>query len=283
MNRLWIRFFTAERTVAWVIILNAITLFLLSFNEWQDVMLLEAIDAACLVYFLMEAVLKIKLQGWERYWGDGWNRFDFVILIFTIPSLLLLFRTEFLNLGIIFVFRIVRVLRFFKFIRFIPDIHELAAGIKRAFKASIFVVLAFFSFSFIISLISCRLFQDIAPHMFGDPVSSFYQIFKVFTIEGWYEIPEQIIRYGRLGEVESFFTKLYFILIVMAGGMFGLSIVNAIFVEEMVRDNNDELEAQVTRIERKLDELIDQQRQKADELDSNPAETAESLEKKGDI
>ncbi|MFK7921307.1 MAG: ion transporter, partial [Bacteroidia bacterium] len=158
----------------------------------------------------------------------------------------------------VFVFRVIRVARFVKFFRFIPNLDELVAGIKRAFKASVFVIIAFIVFGFIISLISCRLFKDIAPDMFGNPIASFYSIFKVFTIEGWYEVPERMVRFARLGTTEAFFIKLYFILIVGTGGLFGLSIVNAIFVEEMVRDNNDKLESDVKSLHTKVDLLLEQ-------------------------
>jgi voltage-gated sodium channel len=253
----WVRFFTDDRYVGVVIAFNALILFLLSFRELEGNLILGAIDAVFLFYFLIEAILKIRILGWKGYMSSAWNRFEFLIVLASIPSLLLLFKANFSDIAFIFVFRIVRMLRFLKFIRFIPNLGELVAGVRRAFKASVFVLLAFFVYSFIISLISCRLYQHIAPELFGDPIRSFYQTFKVFTIEGWYEVPEQIIAQADLGESSSFATKFYFILIVISGGLFGLSIVNAIFVEEMVRDNNDELYLKVEDIQRKLDTLLE--------------------------
>ncbi|GAB4429022.1 MAG: hypothetical protein OHK0039_47630 [Bacteroidia bacterium] len=250
------RLFTHDPYVALVISLNAVVLCLLSFKALENNLLLEGLDVALLLYFLFEAVFKIRQQSWRVYIASGWNRFDFLIVLLTIPSVMLLFRASLSNFAFVFLFRIIRVLRFFKFLKFIPNIGELVAGVQRAFKASVFVLLAFFLYSFVVSLISCRLFQTASPDLFGDPVTSFYNIFKVFTIEGWYEIPEQVIADGQMAGAALFFTKLYFILIVLSGGLFGLSIVNAIFVEEMVRDNNDLLEARVLEIDRKLDQLL---------------------------
>jgi voltage-gated sodium channel len=45
---------------------------------------------------------------------------------------------------------------------------------------------------------------------------------------------------------------------VICGGIFGLSIVNAIFVDEMMSDNNRELENRITRLENKIELLIDE-------------------------
>jgi voltage-gated sodium channel len=251
-----IQFFTHDRPVGVVISLNALVLFLLSFPDLAHQHWLGMLDALFLFYFMIEAFTKIRLLGWQEYRASGWNRFDFLILILSIPSVVLLFQTQESNYTFIFVFRIIRVIRFFKFIRFIPNIQELIAGIQRAFKASVFVLLAFFVYSFIISLISCRLFQAYAPNLFGDPVTSFYHIFRVFTIEGWYEIPEEVIRESGMVGASSFLTRFYFIVIVISGGLFGLSIVNAIFVEEMVRDNNDDIVDKILEMERKIDQLL---------------------------
>ena len=250
-------FFTDEKIVAIVISLNAIVLFLLSFDHIHDdpawANPLSWLDNVFVVYFLLEAILKIRDLGWKKYIKDNWNRFDFAIVILSLPSLILMFDSTSQDFSTIFVFRIIRIARFFKFIRFIPNIEELLAGIQRAFRASIFVLIAFTIFTFVVSLISCRLFKEAAPQYFDDPIISFYSIFKIFTIEGWYEIPDTIAaarpEYG-------FFIISYFIIILVIGGLFGLSIVNAIFVEEMVRDNEDDLREQVTLVDKKLNLLL---------------------------
>ena len=79
-------------------------------------------------------------------------------------------------------------------------------------------------------------------------------MFKVFTIEGWFEIPDDVTQ--NLSPVSAFFTNVYFIFIVMSGGIFGLSLVNSIFVDAMVSDNNDSLENKIQSLEEKIDLLI---------------------------
>jgi voltage-gated sodium channel len=261
------RFFVEDRYISIVITINAAVLFLLSFKPLEGNLWLDIIDVVCLLYFVFEAFFKIRLLGWKGYMASAWNRFEFIIVVASVPSMLLVFEASLYDLSFIFIFRIVRVLRFFKFIRFIPNLGELAAGVRRAFKASIFVLLAFFVYSFLNALVNCRMYQDVAPDLFGDPLNSYYNTFKVFTIEGWFEVPEAVIRVGELGDGAAFFTKFYFILIVLTGGLFGLSIVNAIFVEEMLRDNNDDLIRKVDDIQLKLDQLLAQLGPHADPKD----------------
>lgn len=46
-------------------------------------------------------------------------------------------------------------------------------------------------------------------------------------------------------------------MILITGGIFGLSLVNSIFVDAMVQDNNDELEKKVDLLNKKIDRLLD--------------------------
>ena len=276
-NRTLVQFFTHDTPVAIVISLNAIVVFLLSFEKMENSLFLEVLDAIFLLYFVLEAQIKILQVGWQKYIRNGWNRFDFIIVLLSIPSLILLFKHNLSDFTFLFVFRIIRVIRFFKFIKFIPNIQELIAGVRRAFKASIFVLLTFFIFSFIISLISSRIFADRAPKMFGDPVISFYHTFRVFTIEGWYEVPEYIIAEGNMTPAGIFFTRFYFIVILISGGLIGLSIVNAIFVEEMVRDNNDDIILKMEAMEEKLNRLLEAQEVSARLLAENTQASSTEL------
>ena len=49
---------------------------------------------------------------------------------------------------------------------------------------------------------------------------------------------------------------LLFVIILITGGIFGLSLVNSFFVYSMVSENNEELEKKIDNLEKKIDELI---------------------------
>lgn len=83
---------------------------------------------------------------------------------------------------------------------------------------------------------------------------SFYSTFKIFTVEGWYEIPDLIAeRSDSLGL--AVFARIYFVLLLFGGGIFGLSLINSIFVESMMSDNNDEVIDKLNKLEIKIDSL----------------------------
>lgn len=246
-------FFTDDRFVMPAILANAVVLFLLSFAELTFDRTLGLLDYAFTTYFVLEATFKIARDGVRGYFSVGWNRFDFALVVLSLPSYALLFVGT-ADMSIFLVLRVTRVLKFFRFIRFVPDIGQLLDGVRRAVRASFFVLMAFVLFNFVISLLSCHFFGPYAPEHFGDPFVAFYSIFRVFTVEGWYEIPDAIAEAA--GPAMAFFARAFFMVVVASGGILGLSIVNAIFVDEMLRNENDLFEERLDALHAKVDRLL---------------------------
>jgi len=145
----------------------------------------------------------------------------------------------------------VRLLRFF---RFVPRLPQLLEGLLRAMKSSVFVLACFGLITFLLSLFTCALFRDVAPEYFGNPVISAFSVFQLFTIEGWNEIPGLIAERWN-DPMWAFFARLYFVFIVLSCGMFGMSFVTAIFVDEMTLDNNRDLEQKIDALGRQIERL----------------------------
>ena len=66
-----------------------------------------------------------------------------------------------------------------------------------------------------------------------------------------YEIPEEMAANGEDGGLVNM-VRGYFIFAVFTGGILGLSLANAVFVDEMIADNNDRLEKMVTNLREEL-------------------------------
>ena len=80
---------------------------------------------------------------------------------------------------------------------------------------------------------------------------------KMFTIEGWYEIPEQIAQ----SQPESWIgpsLKIYAIVTVLLGGILGMGLANAVFIDEMTADNTEKIEKTLAEIQEKLIETSQQ-------------------------
>jgi voltage-gated sodium channel len=254
------QFFTSERNVMLAVILNAAIIFLLYFPELSDNPLLLIPDDLLILFFLFEAVYKIKLLKPKGYFADNWNRFDFLIVLISLPTLLELFiPVPKTSLALLFrVFRLTRLLRFFKFI---PHLAKIMEGLGRAMKASLFVLMALFFLNFVLALFTCHFFGQIAPEFFGNPLISSFSIFQMFTVEGWNEIPA-IIAERTENPVLGGVSRFYFVLVVLIGGIFGMSLANAIFVDEMTVDNNNALELKIDELQRQILEMSELFRQK---------------------
>ena len=106
---------------------------------------------------------------------------------------------------------------------------------------------------FIFGMINCGLYREVAPQYFSTPLEAVYTMFRIFTVEGWYEIPDAIA--AATSPAIGALSRLYFCILLGAFGLLGMSFINSVFVDAMVEDNNDDLKDQLDRIERKLDEM----------------------------
>ncbi|MEQ9592133.1 MAG: ion transporter [Cyclobacteriaceae bacterium] len=252
------KLFLNDKVILNLILINAAIIFFGGFDlESSEIFWLLLIDNAITALFIAEMVVKIRVYGVRGYFRSNWNKFDFLLITLSIPALIyFVFDLDVVGVSYLLIFRVMRVFKSFRFLKFVPGMDHLINGVQRALKASVIVLVGFAVYIFIVGILSFYLFRVNAPEYFGNPLTSLYSIFKIFTVEGWFEIPEKVTI--GLSSTASFFTYFYFIFILLTGGIFGLSLVNSIFVDAMVSDNTDELELKIDMLDRKLDELIAQ-------------------------
>ena len=246
-----------------VILLNGVALFMLAYHPpGEEGGIWLAIDYACVVYFVAEVLVKVRAWKLRGYFASNWNRLDFVIVLSSVPFLL----TPFLPIrgtGGITVLRLLRLFRLFRMMRFIPDRDKIAAGIRRSLRASLGVFVGVLLVNLILAMGASMLFGDDAPQYFGTPLKSMYSMFQIFTIEGWHEVPRAIAD-STDSDMWAAFARLYFVGSVFGGGIIGLSLANAVFVDQMVQDNNDDVEVRLSELThevRKLRALLERQLQ----------------------
>ena len=246
------RFFTNESIMLVLVLINTGIIFISGFISGQGGILL-VIDTVFTLLFLLEALVKIYAIGFSRYWSEGWNRFDFIIVLLALPSCINLFGVVFPGTSILLSLRTMRAFKSFRLLKFIPHIDNLVNGIKLASKASFIVALGLIVLLLVFSIITTFLFGNSAPQYFGNPALSVYSIFRLFTIEGWYDMPEAIALNS--GNGMAVFARIYFSCLLFLGGIIGMSLVNSIFVDAMAADNNDEVLNKLSEIEKQLNEM----------------------------
>lgn len=260
------RLFCSEPVVIFAILLNTVIVTWTYFPNFHGHKTLMTIDKLITIFFFLEAISKIGLLGSKQYFGTGMHRFDFVLVVASIPSLLIgvidLPDTSFLLL-----LRVLRLLRLVKFLQFIPNVEHLLSGLVRAIKASLLVLIFLAFFNFILAIFTCHFYGRLAPELFGDPLLSVFTIFQLFTVEGWNEIPTEINESIKAANLDWYlfdgyalmaFTRFYFGTVVLFGGIFGLSLANAVFVDEMTIDNNDSIDRKMDKMQEQMNNLQQQ-------------------------
>ena len=226
------KYFTENRYTSSVIILSVITAFL---GNVLEPLVIYLLSWAILIYFMLEACFKLRKLGWKGYIGHAGNRFDFLVVLCSILFVII----PNMAVGSIVYLRLFRVLSLVKIVKLIPDAGHILSGLARVMKASrailtlLAIQLVFFS------LLGFSLFGTYLPNYFGNPLSAMNTIFTIFTVENWGAVPTAA---AALDEPFIYYAVNAFVICVLIlGGFISLSLANAIFVDEMASDNNDEI------------------------------------------
>lgn len=236
------------------ILLNAIIIYL-QVSGYENT-ILDIVDAACTMIFIIEMIIKHREYGVRGYWSSEWNRMDGVLVILSIPSLINVFvPIKASSLSVLLILRVLRVLRFFRVMHFFPNFAKVVKGFKVAMRQSYGVLLSFFVIIIVFGLLNCSLFQDADPEHFRTPLCSIYSVFQICTVEGWYDIPNAVAEYYGDSTFLPHFIRIYFSVLLIMGGIIGMSFINSIFVDAMVADNNDDIEKQLNSLQQSVEEL----------------------------
>jgi len=136
--------------------------------------LILLLDKLCLAIFVAELVAKlVAYRG--RFFRDGWNIFDFVIVgISLVPA-----AQGFSAL------RALRILRVLRIVSVAPNLRRVVEGFVTALPgmASVFMLMALIFY--IAAVMATKLFGNSFPEWFGTLGSSGYSLFQIMTLESW--------------------------------------------------------------------------------------------------
>ena len=156
-----------------VILFNAVILGL----ETSDMamakvgLLIGFLDRICLAIFVVELVLKLLVYR-LRFFRDGWNIFDFVIVaVSLVPAAQSL--------------SVLRSLRILRVVSVALRLRRVVEGFITALPGMASVFLLMGIIFYIGSVISTQLFSTDFPKWFGSLAQSAYSLFQIMTLESW--------------------------------------------------------------------------------------------------
>lgn len=159
-----------------LIIINAITLGLetstVVTNRIGPALML--LDQVFLTVFALEILLKLFVHR-LRFFTDGWNIFDFIIVgIALMPAA-----------GAFSVLRALRILRVLRIISVAPQLRRVVEGFVSALPGMASVFLLMGMIFYIGAVMATKLFGASFPEWFGTLGRSGYSLFQIMTLESW--------------------------------------------------------------------------------------------------
>jgi len=190
--------------------------------------LLHGIDRAVLALFVGELALRIGACGarpW-RFFGDGWNVFDFVI----VAVCLLPVQAEFAA-----VLRLARVLRVLRLITALPRLQILVGALLKSIPSMSYVALLLSVLFYVYAVLGVSLFGRADPEHFGSLGAAALTLFQVVTLEGWAEI----MRAQFAGPAGTTAAVGYFVSFILLGTMITLNLLIGVIVNGMDEARQD--------------------------------------------
>jgi voltage-gated sodium channel len=178
--------------------------------------------------FILEALLKITAVAprFRLYFGNGWNLFDFSIVVLSlVPA------TEDFAL----VARLVRILRVLRLVSAVPQLRLIVATLVRSIPGMGHVILLISIIFYTYAVTGFHLFHEHDPEHWGSLGAALLTLFQMVTLEGWVDVMETAM------EAHSW-SWIYFVSFVLIGTFVMLNLFIAVVINNLDAANAEKLE-----------------------------------------
>ena len=205
-------------------------------DQYGDVMTWG--NRAILTVFIIEAALKMLALSPKphRYFADGWNIFDFTIIVMSlVPA----------TGSFAMVARLGRLLRVLRLISTIEDLRLIVAALVKSIPNVGHILMLMSVIVYIYAIIGIQLFQEHDPEHWGNIGIAILTLFEIITLEGWIDVNEKAM------ELNSW-AWVYFVSFVIVGTFVVVNLFIAVVINNLDRAKEEalkELEPPVSREE----------------------------------
>jgi voltage-gated sodium channel len=181
-----------------------------------------------LAVFIAEAVLKITAvtPRFRLYFGNGWNLFDFTIVVLSlIPA----------TGDFALVARLVRILRVLRLISAVPQLRLIVATLVRSIPSMGHVIMLMSVMFYIYAVTGVHFFAADDPEHWGSLGSSLLTLFQLVTLEGWVDVMEAVME-------NHPWAWVYFVSFVLLGTFVILNLFIAVVINNLETSKLEQLE-----------------------------------------
>ena len=153
---------------------------------------LELCNFVFAAIFTVEMFLKLAAIGWSQYWRDGWNRFDFIIVIGTALGIVISATSDAEVGSVASIVRMFRIGRILRLTKSMPKMREIFEAVITSLPSMVNVMGLLGIFLFIFSALFVQLFaklelkEDFGEHgNFQDFGVAALTLVRFLTGENW--------------------------------------------------------------------------------------------------
>ena len=171
-----------ETFVITVIIVSALVIGASTYDFRPGVLKVFAVlDVAVTLFFLAEIIVRMLADGsLRRFFSQGWNLFDFVIVV---ASLIPVEESQMALLG-----RLLRIFRVLRLVSIIPELRVLLNAFVSAIPRMGYVSLLMFIIFYIYAAVGSIMFHAINEVLWGNISIAMLTLFRVATFEDWTDV-----------------------------------------------------------------------------------------------
>jgi len=209
---------------------------------------LYILDLLVTSYFLLEIMIKIYAEeNFMDFFKDGWNIFDFVIVVVTIIPMN---NTDFAAVA-----RLFRIFRVLRLITARPSLKRLIEILASSIPALFDIILLLFIVFYIYSVMGSFLFVNVDPALWGNFMTSMLTLFKILTLEGWSDIMDAVM-------VVHPWAWTYFVSFIIIASFVLFNLFIAVIINKMEKEHDDKEDKKLdlileklVKVERELEEM----------------------------
>jgi voltage-gated sodium channel len=248
-----------ELAISGVIIVNAVCLAILTMPNLspETVALANNIDLVAYGVYVLELLLRLISYGKKpwRYFKEGWNVFDFIVIGLT----------PFFQ-GQTAVIRLLRLMRLVRIFRFLPEVRILSASIVKSIPPLLSMSVLISMMLFLYGMAGHYAFGAEAPQSWGNIGLSMKSLFILLTLENFPVYLEEAMLISPLA-IPFFLSYVFLIVFTVLNVLIGI-VLNAM---DEARTEDRTQRAQVAE----LNDLAS----KAEQLRSSDSATQEEIRK----
>ena len=136
--------------------------------------------------FIVEAAFRLtaRYPRPQSYFKDGWNCFDFAIIILSLMPIAGQFST---------VARLVRLLRITRLITKSTELRAIVSTLVHSIPSIVNILILLSILFFIYAIVGYHLFRNVDPYHWSSFPISAMTLFQIITLEGWVDVMEPVI------------------------------------------------------------------------------------------